>query len=48
MVEYAEAAAHFEYLNLQLGEASEGISAEDMKRMCDAWEISLSFLGRGE
>jgi rhamnulose-1-phosphate aldolase len=47
MVEYAEAAAHFEYLNLQLGEPSQGISPEEMKRMCDAWGISLSFLQPG-
>ena len=48
MVEYAEAAAHFEYLNLQLGDASGGISPEEMKRMCDAWGISPSFFEGGE
>ena len=48
MVEYAEAAAHFEYLNLQLGEPSQGIPPEEMKAMCDSWGISLAFLQPGE
>ncbi len=39
LVEYAEAAAHYEYLNLQLGEPSEGLSTGDMKRLREAWRL---------
>ncbi len=34
LIEYAEAAAHYEYLNLVAGEPSEGLSAEQLRAIC--------------
>lgn len=34
LIEYAEAAAHYEYLNLQAGEPSSGLSDDELRRMC--------------
>jgi rhamnulose-1-phosphate aldolase len=36
LIEYAEAAARYEYLNLQLGEPSSGLSDEELRRICAA------------
>lgn len=36
LIEYAETAARYEYLNLTLGEASEGLRAEEIRAMCKA------------
>jgi rhamnulose-1-phosphate aldolase len=44
LVEYAEAAAHFEYLNLQLGEPSKGIPFENLRLICEHWKVSASIL----
>ena len=44
LVEYAEAVAHFEYLNLQVGEPSRGISLEDLVGICEYWKISAPVL----
>lgn len=43
LVEYAETAAHFEYLNLQLGEPSEGLSDIQMCRICANYGIQQDF-----
>lgn len=42
LVEYAEAAAHFEYLNLQVGEPSEGMSSTELKKLREAWRLLQS------
>jgi len=34
LIEYAEAAAHYEYFNLQAGEPSSGLSDDELRRMC--------------
>jgi len=39
LVEYAEAAAHYEYLNLCTGECGEGLSAEEVRAICSAFNI---------
>lgn len=39
MVEYAETAAHYEYLNLTAGEQSSGLSGDELRELCG----SLSF-----
>ncbi len=39
LIEYAETAAHFEYLNLQLGEPSHGMSPSEMRDLRQAWGL---------
>ncbi len=39
LIEYAEAAARYETLNLQSGEASEGLSVEEIQRICRAFNV---------
>jgi len=39
LIEYAEAAAHYEYLNLMTGGLSEGLSPEDLRAICESWNI---------
>ena len=36
LIEYAETAAHYEYLNLAAGEPSEGLSAEQIRAICQS------------
>jgi rhamnulose-1-phosphate aldolase len=43
LVEYAETAAHFEYLNLQLGRPTEGLSDEEMREICRQNGITQKF-----
>jgi len=38
-VEYAETAAKYEYLNLGVGEIGEGLSAEEIRAICSAFNI---------
>ena len=38
-VEYAEAAAKYEYLNLSAGEIAEGLSAEEIREICKAFNV---------
>lgn len=38
-IEYAEAAAHYEYLNLINGERATGLTAEEMQAICKAFDI---------
>jgi rhamnulose-1-phosphate aldolase len=38
-VEYAETAAHYEYLNLTAGEAGEGLSAEELRAICRTFNV---------
>ena len=42
LVEYAETAAHYEYLNLTAGERSEGISPNHLREVAKSWNISQS------
>ena len=39
LVEYAEAAAHYEVLNLLTGEESAGISAENIRTVAESWNV---------
>jgi len=43
MLEYAEAAAEFEIMNLQLGEPSQGLSDEELRRICAAANIQQEY-----
>ncbi len=38
-VEYAEAAAKYEYLNLSAGEIAEGLSSEEIREICKAFNV---------
>ena len=38
-VEYAETAAKYEYLNLAVGEAGEGLSADEIRTICKTFDI---------
>lgn len=38
-VEYAETAAKYEYLNLAVGEVGEGLSAEEIRSICETFNI---------
>lgn len=38
-VEYAETAAKYEYLNLQVGEVGEGLSAEEIRSICTTFNV---------
>lgn len=40
LVEYAEAAAKYEYLNLAAGEIAEGLSAEEIREICKAFDVN--------
>ena len=42
LVEYAEAAAHYEYLNLSTGEKADGLSPDEIRAICKAWNVSQS------
>ena len=39
LIEYAETAAHYEYLNLIGGNLSEGLSPEHLREVCGSWNI---------
>lgn len=41
-VEYAETAAKYEYLNLQIGEVGEGLSADEIRTICDTFDVKQS------
>jgi rhamnulose-1-phosphate aldolase len=43
LVEYAETAAHFEYLNLQLGRPTEGLSDDELHAICKMYGINQKF-----
>lgn len=45
LVEYAETAAHYEYLNLQAGEPSQGLDSAELRRICQAYGVSSELLG---
>ena len=40
LIEYAETAAHYEYLNLIAGNPSGGLSPENIRAISDEWHIS--------
>ena len=42
LVEYAEAAARYEYLNLSIGEISDGLSADEIREICRAFNVQQS------
>ena len=39
LIEYAETAAHYEYLNLSAGERSQGLSPDHLREVSKAWNI---------
>jgi rhamnulose-1-phosphate aldolase len=39
LVEYIETAAHYEVLNLFTGEASTGLSPENIRAVAESWKI---------
>lgn len=39
LIEYAETAAHYEYLNLSAGEQSQGLSSDHLREVAKAWNI---------
>lgn len=39
LVEYAETAAHYEYLNLLAGEKSEGLTPQQIRAICEFWNV---------
>ena len=43
LVEYAETAARYEYLNLATGEAGEGLSVEEIRAICKSFAIQQTF-----
>ena len=43
LVEYAETAAHYEYLNLQAGEPTGGMSDEELQQICTHFGIEQPF-----
>jgi rhamnulose-1-phosphate aldolase len=44
LVEYAETAAHFEYLNLQLGEPTQGLSDAEIQQICHRYGIQQPYI----
>jgi rhamnulose-1-phosphate aldolase len=42
LVEYAETAARYEYLNLAAGEPSTGLSDAELRLICERWQIEQS------
>jgi rhamnulose-1-phosphate aldolase len=40
LVEYAETAAHYEFLNLQAGEPAGGFTDDELRRICHAWGVN--------
>lgn len=42
LIEYAETAAHYEYLNLTAGEPSDGLSPEHLRAISKSWNIQQS------
>jgi rhamnulose-1-phosphate aldolase len=38
-VEYAETAARYEYINLCAGEIGEGLSAEEIRKICQTFNV---------
>lgn len=39
LIEYAGAAAHYEYLNLTAGGRSEGLTPEHLRTVAESWKI---------
>ena len=39
LIEYAEAAAHYEYLNLSTGEKADGLSPDEIRAICEVWNV---------
>ena len=39
LIEYAETAAHYEYLNLLTGEKGDGLSPEEIRAICASWNV---------
>ena len=42
LIEYAETAAHYEYLNLLADEKSEGLTAQQIRSICEFWNVRQS------
>ena len=39
LIEYAETAAHYEYLNLTAGSLSDGLSTQRIRQISESWNI---------
>jgi rhamnulose-1-phosphate aldolase len=39
LIEYVETAARYEYLNLVAHERSEGLSPQQIRAICEAWNV---------
>jgi rhamnulose-1-phosphate aldolase len=39
LIEYAETASHYEYLNLTAGSPSQGLSPEDLRTISESWNV---------
>jgi len=42
-IEYAETSARYEYFNLSVGEIGDGLSAEEIRSICDAFNVKQDF-----
>ena len=42
-IEYAETSAHYEYLNLSIGEIGEGLTQEEIRSICAAYNIEQDY-----
>ena len=42
LIEYAETAARYEYLNLAAGEKSEGLTPQQIRAICEFWNVQQS------
>jgi rhamnulose-1-phosphate aldolase len=45
-VEYAETAAKYEYLNLAIGEVGEGLSVEEIRGICEMFNVQQTIFQR--
>jgi len=43
LVEYLEAAAHYEYLDLAAGGRASGLTSEELRAICRAWQVEPRF-----
>jgi rhamnulose-1-phosphate aldolase len=43
LIEYAESAAHYEYLNLSCGEIGEGLSTNEVRAICEAFHVEQHY-----
>jgi rhamnulose-1-phosphate aldolase len=44
LIEYAETAAHYEYLNMAIGSPGEGLTPEQLRAISEAWSVRQNLL----